>query len=242
MPKRRVHLIFTCEHGGRRVPAPYASLFRSAQGVLTSHRGHDPGALELARRLARHFRAPLYSATVTRLLVELNRSPHHPALFSEFTRDLPAAQRAALLARHYLPYRDKVESAIAGALRRAAVVVHISVHSFAPVLHGEVRRCDVGLLYDPARTAEAAFCTGWRSELRALAPKLVVRRNYPYRGNSDGFTTHLRRLHPQHYLGIELEVNQKYPLGPRRAWLRVQSLVQHSLDRALDKAAAARGF
>ncbi|HSM16922.1 MAG TPA: hypothetical protein VK845_07985, partial [Gemmatimonadales bacterium] len=35
--------------------------------------------------------------------------------------------------------------------------------------------------------------------------------NYPYRGNTDGLTRHLRsRFPPSAYLGIELEVNQKH--------------------------------
>ncbi len=34
--------------------------------------------------------------------------------------------------------------------------------------------------------------------------------NYPYRGASDGLTTHLRkRFHVNEYLGIELEINQE---------------------------------
>ena len=45
---------------------------------------------------------------------------------------------------------------------RAAVaarkqVLHVAVHSFTPVLHGERRNADVGLLYDPARPRERAF-------------------------------------------------------------------------------------
>jgi hypothetical protein len=50
-----------------------------------------------------------------------------------------------------------------------------------------------------------------------------VRRNYPYRGTADGFTTYLRRqFSARKYLGIELEVNQSL-LGrqPRETAARV---------------------
>ena len=208
-------LIVTCEHGGFRVPAAYRSLFRGRGAVLSSHRGWDPGALELARR----FRAPLLFSTTTRLLVELNRSPGHPRLFSEFTRDLDAAAKTRLIARHYLPYRAAVESAV----RARRSVLHLSSHSFTPVLDGEVRRMDVGLLYDPARRGEAAFCARWRAALLRLRPDLVVARNAPYRGTADGLVTHLRRTFGEsRYLGIELEVNQKRMGGAGGPWRALQ--------------------
>jgi hypothetical protein len=39
---------------------------------------------------------------------------------------------------------------------------------------------------------------------------MIVRRNYPYRGNADGLTTALRRVHgADRYVGIEVELNQR---------------------------------
>ena len=37
-----------------------------------------------------------------------------------------------------------------------------------------------------------------------------MRYNYPYLGKADGFTTYLRKQFQTHYLGIEIEINQKY--------------------------------
>ncbi|MEO8932838.1 MAG: N-formylglutamate amidohydrolase, partial [Xanthomarina sp.] len=34
--------------------------------------------------------------------------------------------------------------------------------------------------------------------------------NYPYLGKADGFTSYLRKQFPKNYLGIEIEVNQKF--------------------------------
>jgi hypothetical protein len=48
-----------------------------------------------------------------------------------------------------------------------------------------------------------------RRELSQALPHLRVRRNRPYRGTSDGLTTHLRRrFAAKDYAGIELELNQ----------------------------------
>ncbi|MBE0617753.1 MAG: N-formylglutamate amidohydrolase, partial [Proteobacteria bacterium] len=105
MPEERL-LICSCEHGGNRVPAQYRALFTGAEEVLESHRGWDVGALTLAEDLARRFGAPLCAARVTRLLVELNRSPGHPRVFSEFSRGLDSDERQRVLDGYYFPHRE----------------------------------------------------------------------------------------------------------------------------------------
>src|SRR5204862_5044852 len=100
-----------------------------------SHRGYDPGALTLTRELARAFDAPLVASTVTRLLVELNRSPGHPQLHSEVTRDLAPSEKARIAARYYEPYRREVEQRVADATAARRRVIHISAHSFLPGLN-----------------------------------------------------------------------------------------------------------
>ena len=56
-------------------------------------------------RCARRLKVPLHFATITRLLVEINRSANHPRQFSVATESLSAAEREALFAKHYFPYR-----------------------------------------------------------------------------------------------------------------------------------------
>ena len=228
-------LIITSEHGGNRVPGEYRRLFRAQRALLQSHRGYDPGSLQMARDLAGHFKAPLVYSTVTRLLVELNRSVGHPRLFSETTRCLPQAERDKLVELYYLPYRGEVERRIARTIASGRRVVHISSHSFTPVLDGEPRNADIGLLYDPARPGERTLARCWRRTLRQRDETLRVRFNYPYSGKTDGLTTYLRRVFaPQHYVGIELEVNQRFPLAGGRAWGRLRRIVIGSLENALD--------
>lgn len=149
-----------------------------------------------------------FHSTTTRLLVDLNRSVGHRALFSEYTRALPEAERDTILETHYHAWRDAVVGRIDDWRRRGDAVVHVSVHSFTPKLAGKVRDADIGLLYDPGRTWEKAICRRWRLVLREVAPDARVRLNYPYRGTADGFTKHLRRRFPESYAGIELELNE----------------------------------
>jgi len=226
--------VVTCEHGGNRVPARYAELFTGARRVLASHRAFDRGALELARRLAARLGAPRVTATVTRLLVDWNRSPGHPGLYSEFTARLDPAERRAIFERYWGTYRDRVRSLIDEAVGRGARLLHVSVHTFTPVLNGSTRRADVGLLYDPARPLERSLCLTWQRSLRTRRPDLLVRRNYPYLGIRDGLTTWLRRrFGPQHYAGIELEVNQRWPRQGGRSWKQLKRDLADTLAASL---------
>jgi predicted N-formylglutamate amidohydrolase len=213
--RRPTALVVTAEHGGNRVPRPYRDLFRDAGPLLESHRGWDPGSLDLARRIADRLDAPLVSSTVTRLLVDLNRSAHNPRVFSEITRGLDRVDRQELLRRWHRPHRDAAERAVADALAGADRVVHLAIHTFTPELAGVVRRPDIALLYDPRRDGERELAARWvrllRARVRAGARDRVVARNDPYRGAADGLTTALRRVHPDPaYVGIEIEVSQRH--------------------------------
>jgi len=227
-------LLITCEHGGNRIPSEYWPLFRKHRATLATHRGYDPGALALARDLAAAFGAELVYSTTSRLLVELNRSPHHRQVFSEATHGLSPDERKRLMQRYYWPYRSWVEAQVRDAVASGQRIVHISSHSFTPRLNGVTRRADIGLLYDPRRRAERELCLAWQRALEAEDEHLVVRRNYPYRGTGDGLTTHLRRLHPDSaYAGIEVEMNQRYPLADRSGWRTLRKLLVHTLARTL---------
>ena len=222
--------LITCEHGGNRIPAPYRSLFQGCEALLDTHRGYDFGALVMARALARALRAPLVTSTISRLLIDLNRSIGHPRVFSAATRGAPARLRAKIVEQHYRPYRLQVERLVRQSVSRGRRVIHISSHSFTPELDGKVRRADVGLLYHPGRRGEAELCARWKASLAAFAPQLRVRRNYPYAGKGDGLTSYLRqRFAPSAYVGIELEINQSIVIAAGKRWAALRSSLTDSL-------------
>jgi len=231
----RLALLFTVEHGDNKVPPEYAHLFVGQESVLASHRGHDPGAGELAIRFATRFHAPCERAEITRLLVDQNRSVHNRrALFSEYSRPLSSDKKEEILSAFYWPYQDAVRARIANLLQDYDVVLHLAIHSFTPELRGRVRNCEIGLMYDPKRPLEKEFCCRWQAEIESLDPGLRVRRNYPYQGDSDGIVRSMRRLWPvESYIGLQIEVNQKFPFGDRDIWKRVQKVIIEGFDRVL---------
>lgn len=204
----RVRWLVSCEHGGNRVPKRFSDLLDPSHPVLQSHRGYDLGAADWATVLAQRLATESLIHFDSRLLIDLNRSLHHPHLLSSFTRGVGPARRRDLIESLYEPHRTRVATHIEHA-PTSALVVHIAAHSFVPTLDGRVRDALVGLLYDPGRPYELALCRQWQHSITARLRRARVRRNYPYRGAADGFTTALRRVHsPSRYCGIELEINQ----------------------------------
>ena len=206
-------LILTCEHGGNRIPAKFSRLFRGYNKVLATHRGLDIGALAVANLLAKATGAPLFAATISRLLIDLNRSLSHPRVFSEFTHHLPPKVRKHIIARYYNPHRDMVAEWIQTQVAKKKRVLHLGIHSFTPELHGVLRNAEIGLLYDSKRTTEKVFAQTLQHKLAESIDHdhrdWRLRRNYPYNGAADGFTTTLRTMFPaRSYVGIEIELNQ----------------------------------
>ena len=230
--------IISCEHGGNIVPPAYAALFLGHEALLVTHRGWDLGALELAQQMANAIDAPLFAATTTRLLIDLNRSIGHRQLHSEATRSLPIAARREIATQYYRPHREAVEADVARRIVAGQRVVHIASHSFTPELGGVVRQADVAFLYDPRRAGERAFSLRWLAALKRLRPDLKLRRNYPYEGKGDGLTSLLRRRHAvDQYVGMELEVNQRFFAAGGLAWAALQADITRALADVVTGAA-----
>ena len=205
--------LFTCEHSDNQVPDLAAGCLVGEEAAvdLQGHRSWDAGALPAAKHLARATGSRLISSPISRLVVDVNRSPHHRQLFSKYSKGLSDPIRGQLLDRYYHPYRRQVETAISRALRIEPYVIHIAVHSFASVVHGEPRRTDVGLLYDPRRQEEMDLCLDWADAIYEGLPMIRVRRNYPRRGTTDSLVKSMRhQFASDRYLGIELYLNQAW--------------------------------
>ncbi|MFT6167553.1 MAG: putative N-formylglutamate amidohydrolase [Vicingaceae bacterium] len=225
-------LIISCEHATNALPAEYQSLFNEAKLALESHRGYDLGAIELFDNLVTSL-DPNYAAKgkYSRLLVELNRSLHHKNIFSEFTNGLDQHEKKKLIASYYTPYRTNLEGVIRTYIENNYNVLHLSVHSFTPVLNGEKRNAEIGILYNPKKAPEKVFAIKWKEQLKLNLPNYNVRFNYPYLGTADGFTTILRKTFPSNYSGLELEVNNK--LATELNWKLIQEKISNGTKNSL---------
>ncbi|MBS2097443.1 N-formylglutamate amidohydrolase [Carboxylicivirga linearis] len=203
-------VVLSCEHAVNTVPEKYKFLFQGAEKILQTHRGYDLGALELFKMLQNSDIAFSQFATVSRLLIDINRSPYRRTLFSEFTKPLNQSAKDEILEEYYYGFRRLFEEKIYQFWKQNHTVLHLSIHSFAPELNGEIRQTDFGILYHPGRQQEKQFAKIWKQELVKLLPEFCVRFNYPYRGKPDGHVRYFRDREEEKYLGLEFEMNQKY--------------------------------
>ncbi len=204
-------ILLTCEHGGNEVPEVYKKYFRDFNDVLSTHRGFDIGALGTAEIISKLIGAPLIGSEVSRLLIDLNRSPGSKNLFSKASRQLSSQEKAKILEKYYFTHHFKVQTHLRESLKKSQRILHIAVHSFTPVWQGSTRNADVGILYDPKSNFEFQFASKLRIYLKSAAPQIRIRMNYPYKGTSDGLTKILRAsLGNKKYAGIEIEINQSF--------------------------------
>jgi predicted N-formylglutamate amidohydrolase len=203
--------VITCEHGGNRLPDRFRPLFAGHWAELHSHEGWDRGALRLAREMAAALGGEHHYSVVSRLLVDLNRSIGAPDNLSDVTvtSSLDSSLLDEIFEQYYHPYRRAVERSVAAAIDRGERVLHLSCHSFAEEVDGEVRQAPLGILYDPVRVTETRIAHAWQERLGETLPDSEVRFNYPYLGTDDGLVTTLRGCYPDPlYAGIELEVRR----------------------------------
>jgi len=227
--------IISCEHGSNRVPPRFSHIFKGKERVLSSHQAYDPGTVKLARRLAKQFHAPVYLGAISRLLIDLNRSPsNRKSLYSQYSRMLEQNDRDLLLKKYYYPYRENIENAVGEIIDKGMPVLHISLHSFAPVKKGKARKADIGLLYDPARKCEKDLCALIVGILKGALVGIRVRRNYPYLGKTDGFTSYLRKKYSAKlYAGIEIEINQALLLKNGNKKKKMVNLLEEGFSKIL---------
>lgn len=204
-----IQYLITCEHGGNQIPTSYTTEFAAHTELLQSHRGWDKGALLCALLISKRLNYPIYYCEISRLLVECNRTLQHPELFSQISRAFSDAEKEKIIAQYYLPYRNKLEKFISDNIAAGNTVIHLSIHSFTPILNGDTRKTEIGILYDPDKNLESAYAAKWQKHIQKKNDTWRVKMNYPYLGIDDGLTSYFRQLFPENYGGLELEINQK---------------------------------
>ena len=205
-------LILTCEHGDAKIPIKYKNLFQRRKSVLKTHRALDIGALAVAKDLERNLNVSLDYCTVSRLVIDTNRFLDSATLFSEFTNSLTELEKSKIIDTYYLPHWKKVTKRVQNlTTTKKSVVLHVAIHSMTDRLNGKNRPMQLALLYNPKHKTEKQLASLWIKKLRQTFPHFQISRNNPYKGDGEGLTTWLRNsFQEKSYLGIELEINQKF--------------------------------
>lgn len=211
--------LFSCEHATCAVPEAFRELFRGSEEIVTSTKGWDPGALNLAQGFSMKFRTPLVHGDVTRLLIDLNEEGDER--WSNISRTLPEATRVKLVDRHERPYRTALHSRITEDLLRHDAVIHLMIHTE----EGDQR----GLLLETPSGAEIAdsFASKWQSRLLSDGVDARVVRG----GLDQGFAVALGKIYESRPYGLlRLKVPQTYFLeGRPLRWETLKKVLLSSL-------------
>ena len=181
-PDGRGPFVLVCDHASNWVPGPLKGLGLDP-GELERHIAWDPGALELARRLSQLLDAPLVHATVSRLVLDVNRDPAHHGSVVTISEDtvipgnhaLSAEERSRRVQSVYEPYHQALANVIERSAARNAALRVVSIHSFTPVYRKERRPWHIGVLSGDDRRLSQPLL-----ELLRASGELHVGDNQPY--------------------------------------------------------------
>ena len=181
-PDGRGPFVLVCDHASNWVPGSLKRLGLHP-GELERHIAWDPGALELARRLSELLDAPLVHATVSRLVLDVNRDPTHHGSVVTSSEDtvipgnhaLSVEERSRRVRSIYEPYHQALANVIERCVARNAALGVVSIHSFTPVFRKERRPWHIGVLSGDDRRLSQPLL-----ELLRASGELHVGDNQPY--------------------------------------------------------------
>lgn len=180
--------VFVCDHAASMIPDRFANLGLDAEAIA-EHIGWDIGALAVARRLSAMLESPLVYPIVSRLVIDCNRAEDHPSLIvseTEFgpvpgNRMLTDNERQRRITEIHRPFHQQLAAVLRERAARHLSSMVIAVHSFTPILAGQIRPWHVGLLYN----ADAELARRLEAELAAIEG-IAVGLNVPYSPRADG--------------------------------------------------------
>lgn len=226
--------VFVCEHASNRIPTVYTGLGVS-DSIRTSHSGWDIGALELSLELSQRFNSPLVASTVSRLVYDCNRSPDSTTaivLRSE-NDDVPGniglsdESKNQRVNAVYQPFSNNLSALLDKRTTRNLGTYLVTIHSFTPVLRGQERKVQIGILHDSdKRLADDLLLAS-----EQCSP-YHIERNQPYGPDDD--VTHTLKKHaiPRQLHNVMLEVRNDL-LSDSDGVLEISDLLFSILNKAI---------
>lgn len=206
-PLSAVSVLLVCDHASCRFPASLGDLGLDPF-ARRCHLAVDIGAGPLTERLAASLGVTAVLAQYSRLVVDCNRELMDPSAFLEYgdgtvipgNRNLHRLDKDRRANAIYHPYHDAVDRQVQRLQGLGTGPAFIAVHSFTPVMNGEARSWEFGLLWDTDQRLRDIFL----EDLRDAG--YLVGDNEPYSGKApQDFTIdhHAEAMQLPH-IGIEV--------------------------------------
>jgi predicted N-formylglutamate amidohydrolase len=177
--------LLVCDHASNCIPPAFGTLGLAPSQRLM-HVAWDPGALSVAHLLSDLLDATLIATTVSRLVIDCNRTLSAPDLVptrSEATEipgnvGLSAEQKSDRVHRYYEPFHAAITQVLNQRAPQHPILV--TVHSFTPSYHGVPRPWPIGLIpgrdqtfaravFEALKTEDETLNVGWNQPYASIA-------------------------------------------------------------------------
>ena len=206
-PLAQEPILLVCDHASCRFPKSLGDMGLDPF-ARRCHLAIDIGAGPLTEKLAESLGVTAVVQNYSRLVVDCNRQLMDPGAFLEYgdgilvpgNRNLHQADKDLRASALYWPYHAAITEQVDRLKTVGPPPAFISIHSFTPVLNGESRAWQIGVLWDKDESLRKIFLEDFR------AAGYDVGDNEPYSGKApQDFTIdhHAEEIDLPH-IGIEI--------------------------------------
>ena len=200
-------ILLVCDHASSRFPKSLGDLGLDPF-ARRCHLAVDIGAGALTEAVAKDLGVTAVLHNYSRLVVDCNRQLMDPGAFLEYgdgilvsgNRNLRQEDKDLRASALYWPYHVAIDEQIERLKKSGPPPVMISIHSFTPVLNGESREWQMGVLWDLDEKTRTIFLGGLRDA------GYHVGDNEPYSGKApqDFTIDHHAEENGLPHIGIEI--------------------------------------
>ena len=178
-------ILLVCDHASPRFPGSLGDMGLDPF-ARRCHLAVDIGAGPLTESLALSLGVTAVLAQYSRLVIDCNRELLDPGAFLEFgdgvvipgNRNLRRSDKELRAETLYWPYHHAIDQQVNRLRSLGSAPAFIAVHSFTPVMNGESRPWQMGVLWDTDTRLRDIFIEGF------TAAGYLVGDNEPYSGKA----------------------------------------------------------
>lgn len=200
-------ILLVCDHASDRFPKSLGDMGLDPF-ARRCHLAVDIGAGALTESLAESLGVTAVLQNYSRLVIDCNRQLMDPGAFLEYgdgilvpgNRNLHQADKDLRADALYWPYHRAIDEQVKRLHSLGPAPAFVAIHSFSPVLNGESRAWQIGVLWDKDERLRHLFLEGFREA------GYYVGDNVPYSGKApQDFTIdhHAEEINLPH-VGIEI--------------------------------------
>jgi len=176
-------VLLVCDHASNRFPRSLGTMGLDYLDRV-SHIALDIGANAVAETLADNLGATAVLCQYSRLIVDCNRELIDDSAFLECSNgvdvpgnhDLQRNEKEKRASEIYWPYHNAIKNQIVRLNKHGIDPIVISIHSFTPVMNGNDREWEIGVLWDKDPLTAEIFLN------KLIEAGYVVGDNKPYSG------------------------------------------------------------